>query len=65
MMISAYKFLIRQAEGKIPCERRKHLWGYTINKTAVRCEDLEWINLAQGRVHLWSVVNAVMRLCVA
>jgi hypothetical protein len=30
----------------------------------IRCEDIDWIHMAQDRVHWWALVNMVMNLQV-
>ena len=61
-----YKVLVGKPEGKRPIGRPRHRWEYNIKMDIqeVRCRVMDWIELAQDRDRWWSLVNAVMNLCV-
>jgi hypothetical protein len=51
-------------EGKRPFGRPRHRWehGIRLDLKETGWEDVEWVELAQGRGQWWAVVNAVMNL---
>jgi hypothetical protein len=61
---STYKILVGKPEGKRSLRRPRCRWKYNI-RTDVReigWEPLNWIHLAQDRVHWRAAVNTVMNL---
>jgi hypothetical protein len=63
-MVIAWKILIGKPEGKGTLGRSRHTWAYNIkllhNETGY--EDVDQIQLDQGRVQCWALVNTVMNL---
>jgi hypothetical protein len=60
---NVYKILVRKAERKRPLGRPKHKWDDNI-KTDFKLWDVDWIHLAQYRVHWLAPVKLVMNLQV-
>jgi len=61
-----YGVLVGKPEGKGPLGRPRRRWGDNnkIDLQEVGCEDKDWIELAQDRDRLRTLVNAVMNLRV-
>jgi hypothetical protein len=57
---------VGKPEGKGPLGRPRCRWedDIKINLQEVRCEGMDWIELAQGRDRWWVFVNVVMNLRV-
>jgi len=58
------RVLVGKPEGKRLLGRLRHRWENNIkmNLQEVRCEDINWIDLAQDRDRLRTLVIAVMNL---
>jgi len=39
-----------------------HIWHDNIKIKLIGCDGVDWIQLAQGRVQRWPLVNTVMNL---
>jgi hypothetical protein len=63
-MINAYMILVRQPEGKILLGIFRCRWEDSIKMDCkeIRCEDSEWIQLAQYRFQWLTAVNIVMNV---
>jgi hypothetical protein len=63
---SAYRVLVGKPEGRRPLVRPMLRWEDNIKMDLreMRCEELDWIDLAQDRDRWRAVVNAVMNLRV-
>ena len=61
-----HKIFMRKPEGKRPLGRPRHRWEDNIKMDLqeVRCEGVDWIELAQDRDRWWALVNVVMTLWV-
>jgi hypothetical protein len=67
---SVYRALVGKTEGKRPRGGPRRRWKYNNNNNnnniedlrEVRCEEMDWIDLAQDRDRWWALVNAVMNL---
>jgi hypothetical protein len=61
-----YRVLVGKLEGKrtLGRPRRRREDNIKMDFQSVRCEDMDWINLAQDRDRWWALVNAVMNLRV-
>ena len=59
-----YRVFVMKPEGKRTLGRAKRRWEDNIkmNLQEVRCESMEWIELAQDRDRWRALVNAVMNL---
>jgi hypothetical protein len=55
---------VEKPVGKRPLGRRRHRWEDNIKMDfqEVRCEGMDWIELAQDRDRWWALVNVVMNL---
>jgi len=61
-MKSVYRVLVEKPDGKRPLGRPRRRWEETI-KTALQdvgCGDMEWIEVAQNRDSLRTLLNATM-----
>jgi len=63
---NVYRGLVGKPEGKRPLGRPRRRWEYNIKMDLkdVECLGMEWIELAQDRDRWWTLVNAVMNLCI-
>lgn len=64
---SKYKILFGKPERKRPLGRPGHRWENSIKVVGLEgivYLDVDWIHLAEGRVHWWSVLNVVVYLWV-
>jgi hypothetical protein len=61
-----YRVLIGRPEGKIPLGIAGRRWKDNIkmNLREIEIDGVNWIPLAQDRVHWWAFVNTVMHLWV-
>jgi hypothetical protein len=61
-----YRVLVGKPEGKRPLGRPRRSWGDNIKTDLqeVVCGGMEWIELAQDRCRLRTLVNAVMNIRV-
>jgi len=61
-----YRGLLGKSEGKRPLGRPRRRWEDNIKMDLqeVRCEGMDWIDLAQDRDRCQELVNAVMNLQV-
>jgi len=61
-----YRILVGKHEGKRPLGRPRHRWkdNIKIDLQEVRCEGIDWNDMAQNRDRWWAFVNAVMNLQV-
>jgi hypothetical protein len=61
---SACRILVGKPEGKGPLGRPRRRWvdNITIDLRNLEWEEMEWIDLAQGRVQWRAFVNTVMNL---
>jgi hypothetical protein len=62
----AYRVLVRRPEGKRPLGRPRHRWEDNIKMDLreIGIDGVNWILLAQDRVHWRAFVNTVMNLWV-
>jgi hypothetical protein len=58
--------LVGRPEGKRPLGRPRHRWedNIKLHLREIGIDGVSWIQLAQGRVQWWAVVNMVMNLWV-
>jgi hypothetical protein len=65
-MRNAYKILDGKSEWKRPLGRPRRRWDDNIRKDhrVVRCEEVDWIHLAQDRGQLPDVVDTVTKIQV-
>jgi hypothetical protein len=63
-MRNAHKILFNKLDGKRPVRRPRHRWEDNIKMylKETRCEDVDWIHLAQDRVQWQCSVNTVVNL---
>jgi hypothetical protein len=63
-MRNTYKIVVVKPERKRQLQRAGRRWEDSIKIyfKEIRCEDVNWIHLAQDRVHWRDVVNTVMNL---
>ena len=61
-----YRVLVGKPEGKSPLGRPRRRWEDNIKSDLqkVRCEGVDWIDLARNRFRRRALVNAVMNLRV-
>ena len=61
-----YRILVGKHEGKRLLGRPRHRWkdNIKIDLQEVRCEGIDWNDMAQNRDRWWAFVNAVMNLQV-
>jgi len=61
-----YKVLVGKTEGQRPLGKLSSRWGDNIKKDlqVVECWDMDWIELARGKVRVRALMNAVMNLRV-
>jgi hypothetical protein len=61
-----YRVLVGKPEGKKLLGRPRHRWvgNITIDLQEVRCESMDWVDLAKDRYRWRAVVNAVKNLRV-
>jgi hypothetical protein len=61
-----YRCLVGKPEGKGPLGRLRRRWENNIKMDfqEVGCEDMDWIDVAQGKDRWRTLVNAVMNLRV-
>ena len=61
-----YKVLVGKAEGHRPPGKPTRRWEDNIKKDlqVVECWDMNWIELARGKVRVRALMNAVMNLRV-
>jgi hypothetical protein len=52
----------RRSKGKRQLGRHRPRWDDNIK---VRCVDVNWINLDEGRVQWWALVNTEIKSCVS
>jgi len=59
-----YRVLVAKPEGKRPLGRPRRRWedNNKLDLQEVRCGDMDWIDLAQGRDRWRAVVNALIEL---
>jgi hypothetical protein len=59
--------LVGEAEGKRPLGRPRSRWEGNIRMDVreIRWEVVDWVLLAQDRVHWWILVTTVMKLRIA
>jgi len=62
----ACRISVGKPEGKKPLGRSRRIWEDSIimDHKGIRQEDVEWINLAQGKEKWWTCVNTVINLLV-
>jgi hypothetical protein len=65
-MRNGYKLFAGKPEGKRPLGRPGRRWedNIVMDLREIRCEDMNWVHLAQERDHWWAVVNMIMNLRV-
>lgn len=62
---NAYKILAHKPEGKNPLRKRsKQDDNIQMDIKETRCNNMEWIYLAQNRNQWWDLVNTVMKVRV-
>jgi len=61
-----YRVMLGKPDGKRPLGRPRHRWEGNIKMgiQEVRCEGMDWIDVAQERKRWRALVNAVMNLQV-
>jgi len=61
-----YRVLVRKREEKRPLGRPKRRWdeNITVDFQEVRCEGMDWIELAEDRDRWRALVTAVMNLWI-
>ena len=61
-----YRVLVEKPEGRRTLGRPRHRWEDNIKMDLkeVRCEDMDWIEVAQDRDRCQALVNAAMNLWV-
>jgi len=61
-----YRVLVGKPEGRRPLGKPRLLWedNITMNLQEMRCEVMDWIELAQDSDRLRALVNAVINLRV-
>jgi hypothetical protein len=63
---NAYRVLVGNPEGKRPLGRRRHRWvdNIKMDLREIRCDGMDWIDLAENRDQWRPLVNTVMNLPV-
>jgi hypothetical protein len=61
-----YSIFVEKPEGKIPIGRPRRRWedNVKMDLQLMGCVGMDWVQLSQGRVRWWAVVNAVMNFRV-
>ena len=59
-----YRILVGKPEAKRPHGRARRRWEIKMDFQEVRCENMDWIDLALDRERWWALVNAVMNIQV-
>jgi hypothetical protein len=63
--IRVYRVLVGRSKGKRPLGRHRHRWEITeMDLMAIGIVGVNWIQLAQDRVHWQAFVNSVMNIWV-
>jgi hypothetical protein len=64
--MTAYKILVRKAEGKSPLRRQRRRWVENIKMDLreIGCDGRDWIDLVQDRDQWGAFVNTVMNCTI-
>jgi hypothetical protein len=60
------RILVRKPQGKRLLGRCRHRWedNTEMNPNKTRCDDVDWIHMAQNRDQLWTLEKVVMNFHV-
>jgi hypothetical protein len=63
---NAYRILVGKLEGKKPLGRPRRWWmdNVELNLREIGWDGMDWIDVAQNRDHLRSLVNTAMNLLI-
>jgi hypothetical protein len=66
-MRNSHKILVRNPEGKRPLGRSGNGWDGNIKShfKEMRCNDVDWIHLAQDKFQSWALVNTLVNQWLA
>jgi hypothetical protein len=61
-----YRVLVLRPEGKRPLGRRRRRWrdNIKLDLMEIGIDGVNWVRLAQDRIHWWAFVNTAMNLRV-